>query len=392
MFSRTFALTWIAYSGYYLCRKNFSVLMPYLKTEQGFSSEQLAHVLFLYSIAYAVGQFAAGHLADRVGARLVVFCGALVSAACSALTGTPFPLTVAQGVNGLAQATGWPSVLKLARDWFPTANLGVIMSWWGTHLVVGGFIATNLAAKVSEGGWRRGAWIPSLILAGIGILFGILARDRRADSPHTHSSAGPLAITRPLAAIACMYFFVKMTRYAFLFWLPLYMTEHLSYSPVHAGYASSAFELVGFGGVLAAGYLSERATGGARYPVAAAMMVGLGVLCVLYPMVSRLGVAANIVAIALMGALTFGPDTLMAGVGTQEAAVPGTTARAAGFVNGIGSAGQVVSPYLVAGVSTHYGWEALFFALSVAALLGSAALATQWLHASNWERRGHAQS
>ncbi|MEZ5399902.1 MAG: MFS transporter [Bryobacteraceae bacterium] len=392
MFPRTFALTWIAYSGFYLCRKNFSVLMPYLKTEQGFSSEQLAHVLFLYSIAYALGQFVNGQIADRLGARLVVLAGSLVSAVCSALTATPFPLTIAQGVNGFAQSAGWPSVLKLAREWFPTANLGVIMSWWGTHLVVGGFIATNLAAKVSEGGWRRGAWVPSLILAAIGLAFGIFARDKHTGPLSERPPSGSLAITRPLAAIACMYFFVKMTRYAFLFWLPLYMTEHLQYSPVHAGYASSAFELVGFGGVLAAGYLSEHAAGGARFPVAATMMVGLGVLCVLYPMLSRFGVGANIAAVALMGALTFGPDTLMAGVGTQEAAAPGATARAAGFVNGIGSAGQVVSPYLVAGVSTNYGWEALFFALSVAALLGSAALATQWLPAANWEGRGHARS
>lgn len=380
MFHRTFALTWIAYASYYLCRKNFSVLMPYLKSEQGYSSETLAHVLFLYSAAYACGQFLMGHLADRVGSRAVILGGTLVSAAASALTGTLFPLAVAQTANGLAQASGWPGVLKLARDWFPRANLGVIMSWWGTHLVVGGFLATNLAAWMSAGDWRRGAWVPSLLLASVGMLFGLFARDRFHGSlVHGPAPAAvPFAITIPLLAIAGMYFFVKMARYSFLFWLPLYMTERLRYPPQQAGYASSVFELVGFGGVLAAGYCSERVARGRRFAVGATMMAVLAALCCAYPLISRAGFTANLAAISLIGAFTFGPDVLMAGAATQEAAAPGTTARAAGFVNGIGSAGQVVSPYLVALISARFGWDAMFTCLGAAALVGALALATQW--------------
>ena len=108
VFPRAFALTWIAYCGYYLCRKNFSVLMPYLKTEQGYSSESLAHVLFVYSVAYSLGQFGMGHLADRVGARGVVMCGALVSAGCSALTGTAFPL--------LISAAAWIRDIEISHE------------------------------------------------------------------------------------------------------------------------------------------------------------------------------------------------------------------------------------------------------------------------------------
>ena len=382
MFARIFALTWIAYCGYYLCRKNFSVLMPYLKTEQGYSSEALAHVLFVYSVAYAVGQFGMGQLTDRVGARMVVMGGALVSAGCSTLTGTGFPLVISQGVNGVAQASGWPGVLKLAREWFPSANLSVVMAWWGTHLVVGGFLATNLAASLSAGDWRRGAWVPSILLGLIGLAFGILARDRQdLIAPHASEIAsvmhGPVPLTRPLLAIAAMYFCVKLARYSFLFWLPMYMTEQLRYGPVHAGYSSSAFELVGFGGVLAAGYVSNYFRG-SRFRVGAIMMAGLAAMCLAYPFLSHAGPIANLAAISLIGALTFGPDVLMAGPGTQEAVPAWATGRAAGFVNGIGSIGQVVSPYLVALVSTRFGWEALFASLGGAALLGSAALATQW--------------
>lgn len=382
MFPRIFALTWLVYCGYYLCRKNFSVLMPFLKTEQGYSSESLANVLFLYSAAYSLGQFAMGHLADRFGARIVITLGALGSAVASAVTGTGIPLTAAQGANGFLQASGWPGVSKMSREWFPSANRGIVMAWWGTHLVAGGFIATNLAALSASGGWRRAAWVPSVVLAAVVLIFAMFSHDH----PGSHVAEGvkpartrvPLPLNPALLAIAAMYFFVKMTRYSFLFWLPLYMTEGLRYAPIQAGYASSIFEGLGFAGVLAAGYVSEHATGGRRFPVGAVMMGGLAILCAAYPWLSQLGLASNLAAIALIGAFTFGPDTLMAGSGTQEAVPPEAVARAAGFVNGVGSAGQVLSPYFVSYISSHFGWDALFFTLSGASILGGLALATQW--------------
>ncbi len=364
------------YCGFYLCRKNFSVLMPFLKAEQGYTSETLAHVLFLYSLAYSIGQFTMGQLSDRFGARLVVSVGAIGSSISSALAATPFPLAVSQGANGFLQAAGWPGVLKMSRDWFPSANRGVIMAWWGTHLVVGGFLASNLAAFAASGGWRQAAWVPATILTALAVLFFSFSRD--GVSRPKDIVAGKLVMTPRLIAIATMYFFTKLTRYSFLFWLPLYLTERLRYSPVNAGYASSIYDGIGFAGVLVAGYVSEKFWGGKRFPVGSLMLFGLAILCVLYPLVSSMGTAANLAAIALIGGFTFGPDTIMAGSGTQEAVPQEAVGRAGGFVNGVGSIGQVLSPYFVAGISTHFGWNALFYSLGVAALLGGVALATQW--------------
>lgn len=366
------------YCAFYLCRKNFSVLMPYLKAEQGYTSEQLAQALFAYSLAYSGGQFAMGFLADRFGSRIVVTLGALASAAASSLTGALTPLVAVQGANGVAQSAGWPGVLKMARDWFPDRNRAVVMAWWGTHLVVGGFLGTNLAAKAAEGGWLRGAWVPGAVLAVAALVFGLLARDRMWRMPGGSGGRGRLPINGALAAIAAMYFFVKLTRYAFLFWLPLYMTERLRYSPVQAGYASSAYELVGFLGVLLAGYASERIAGVSRYAVASAMMFVLAALVGAYPYVSAWGVWMNLAAIAAIGMFTFGPDTLMAGPGTQEAVPPEIVASAGGFVNGIGSVGQILSPVVVALVAGRFGWQALFGVLGFAAFLGGLALSTHW--------------
>lgn len=377
MFIRTFALTWMIYCGYYLCRKNLSVLLPYLKIEQEYTSAQLANVLFAFSVAYALGQFLMGTLNDRFGARLVVTMGALSSSIASALIGVG-PLVVVQSANGIAQAAGWPGVLKLAREWFPEHNRAVVMGWWGTHLVVGGFLGTALATTVAQSDWRQATWIPALCLAALALIFALLIRNGADCSPTDIAPSGGFPVNRAIIAIAVMYFFVKLTRYAFLFWLPLYMSETLAYSPTRAGYASLAFEFVGFGGVLAAGYAAETFRRSGRFAIAAIMMFGLAVLCVSYPHLSRIGFWSNIVAMSLIGAFTFGPDTLMAGAATQEASPPGATARAGGFVNGVGSLGQIVSPLVVSRLSDWLGWPALFACLGAAAFLGGVALLPEW--------------
>jgi OPA family sugar phosphate sensor protein UhpC-like MFS transporter len=383
VFARAFAISWLGYFGFYLCRKNFSVLMPYLKSETDMTSNDLAHALFAYSLLYAVGQFVMGHFVDRAGARWIVGIGMCVSALMSYLLAWPSFIGVAailipiQGVNGAAQSTGWPGVLKLTRDWFPATNRGVSLGWWSTHMVVGGFAGTWLATRCAEAHWTRGAWIPALVLTGIAVVFMIVARDKTHDAVAA-AAVGKLKITGALMAISAMYFTVKLTRYAFLFWLPLYMTEYLHYAKPQAGYASSIYELIGVLGALGAGYVSER-LGGARFSVGAVMMGALALLVATYPAVSSIGLPANLAWIGLIGAFTFGPDTLMAAAAIHDAVPPESVASAGGFVNGVGSAGQVISPLMVAYLSTRGGWVTIFSVIGAIVLCGAAALAFQWL-------------
>jgi sugar phosphate permease len=109
------------------------------------------------------------------------------------------------------------------------------------------------------------------------------------------------------------------------------------------------------------------------------MMFVLALLCATYPLVSSSGVLFNLVWIGLIGAFTFGPDTLMAAAAIQDVVPPESTASAGGFVNGVGSLGQVVSPLAVAYVSSRNGWATLFALLAVVVLCGALALAAHWI-------------
>ena len=67
----------------------------------------LAQVVFAFSLAYAIGQFAAGALGDRFGGRFTGAPGGAISAASTAgmaaVAGDRQALLVLQIVNGLGQ-------------------------------------------------------------------------------------------------------------------------------------------------------------------------------------------------------------------------------------------------------------------------------------------------
>src|SRR5690606_3775196 len=69
------------------------------------------------------------------------------------------------------------------------------------------------------------------------------------------------------------YFILKITRYAFLFCLPIYLEKSLQYGASEAGYISSTYELVGFLGVILAGYSSDMLFKSKRFCSIAIMMI-----------------------------------------------------------------------------------------------------------------------
>ena len=375
--------------------------MPLLNENLGYTKLDFATIIFVFSLFYVGGQFVNALLSDRFGARLVVGIGMMVSAASNiamGLAGSLTAFTLLAPLNGLAQSTGWSGLVKTMASWFRPRERGVVMGWWGTCFVLGGSFATIFATFLvtSEtllpgAGWRRGFFFPALVLGAVAALFMVLVRNRptdvgldaleaetsRSQVVGTTTSLLRSTLAEPaLWAISAMYFFLKSTRYAFLFWLPFYMTEALNYPLVEAGFTSALYELVGFSGAIFAGYVSDRLAGSRRFPVGTLMLLALALVLFLHPIFSSYGRVGLAVWISLLGIFTYGPDTLMSGAAAQD--VGGGTAMAAGIVNGVGSVGQLLSPLIVAYVADQYGWDYVFSIFVVFSLAGAGLLATQW--------------
>ena len=406
--SRIFAVTWITYAGFYFCRKNLSIVLPILHDTKGLSRLDLANIVFGYSLLYAIGQFTCGLLSDRYGARRIVGAGLVVivvSNLMMCLHASPLWLLCFACLNGVGQSTGWSGLVKMMGDWFRSGQRGIVMAWWGTNYVLGGFLATAFAtwsvtqyAIAGELGWRRGFLFPALILFVVMLAFFLLVRDSpamvdswpREESPDPSSSISSessssmrrkdlvrLLKSQSLWAIGTAYFFLELCRYAFLFWLPFFLVDHLRFGLKTSGYISSLYELVGVAGALLAGYISDRFMHSRRAPVSAMMLCGFGVVTLLPLLDPHPGLIVVSIAVSLAGMLTYGPDTLLSGAAAQDLG-RNSTATSSGLIDGIGHLGSLLSPYLVIYVSAHYSWNLLFVVFACAGFFAAVSLIPIW--------------
>jgi sugar phosphate permease len=401
---KIFAITWITYAGYYFCRKNLSIVLPVLYGVSGLGHLELANIVFGYSLLYALGQVGFGFLSDRIGAKRVVGSGLLLIVVSNLMMGVHASmawLLLFACLNGIAQATGWSGLVKIMASWFNSTNRGVVMAWWGTNYVLGGFLATTFATwSIAQGillpqwGWRRGFAFPAICVLLIAIPFwlgvddtpeeaGLIPSESQgcAKRPANRSSWGELGALlrkRSLWMIGISYFFLELCRYALMFWLPFYMVQELKYGVRTAGYLSSLYELVGIAGAVLAGYISDHFNQSRRAPVSVVMLCGLGCVMLAESKFASLGLTGVAIAISLAGLLSYGPDTLLSGAAAQDVGETKSAATASGLIDGIGHLGALFSPYVVLYASERYGWKWLFIFLGVVSFLAAIVLVPMW--------------
>lgn len=380
---RVFVSAWVLYAGYYACRKD---LGRSAGTHAPIS--HLALALVWFSIAYAIGQLAGGTLADRYGARRTAVAGAAISILSTLLLGhfsQGVPVLLLQLLNGFGQGFGWPSLLKLMGTWFRAGERKRVLGWWSTSYILGGLVATSLTVWLgshaslplhdNEGVIRSLAnlqspyLVSSVLLVCATIYFFFRTEHLPETPPRTESPSANVTQqsdwksvlqSRDIQIIASMYFFLKMTRYTLLFWLPLYLVSSLDYSSFGAEHTASYFELFGFLGPLAVGYAPARWFARRSMALGASMLFALAFICLLHPVLAGSGWLGMVISISLMGLLIHGADLLMSGMAVLDAVPEVVHGRATGFVNAVGSIGQALSPLLITLFVSREGWADLF--------------------------------
>ena len=91
----TVTLLVVGYAGFYLCRSNFSVVLPLIVEElaaRGLSADEakvrLGALASLGVFAYAIGKFLSGGLTDLFGGRRAFLLGTIGAVGCTALFAT----------------------------------------------------------------------------------------------------------------------------------------------------------------------------------------------------------------------------------------------------------------------------------------------------------------
>ncbi|MDP6934908.1 MAG: MFS transporter, partial [Myxococcota bacterium] len=371
--------------------KPFFIAKPALGESLGWDATMLGWVGSSYLVAYMLGQFVAGWLGNRVGARLLVLAGMGVSLVVNLAfgwTNSWATFMALMAVNGLAQATGWAGNVGTMAPWFQREERGTVMGLWATNYQVGGVAANTLTAWVlGQWGYQWSFAAGSVVLLVVWGVFLLNQANRPEDvglSPIEEDSAevesrsdvegGQGGWTRQVVInvllVGCFYFFVKFIRYALWSWAPYLLYHSYGLELDQAGYLSTVFDLAGIAGVIVAGFLSDRLFGGRRVGVSMIFIVGMAVACGLLYTLGPTSLVLFGVSLGLVGFTLYGPDALMTGAGAIEAGPRGGATLSAGIINGMGSVGSVAQEFLL-GSLLGQGEVAQVFGV----LLGSAVLA-----------------
>jgi MFS transporter, OPA family, glycerol-3-phosphate transporter len=409
-----FGVTWLAYAGYYLTRRAFSVAKNELKRPEvlGLTKAQMSWMDGTFSAAYALGQFFWGTLGDKFGSRRVVLVGMMASAVTAALTGlssTAWSMGALFALQGLWQASGWPPLAKNMGEFFSQRERGSVMGFWCTNYALGGFIASIVAGyAASWWGWRFAFIVPAGILLAVWVLFYLLQCDKPEDvglppieQYHGETEAVIEAEATPAKEVegtwtvvaevlrnrmvwflAAVYFLVKPTRYLLLFWSPVFINERLGTGTATSGLLSSMFDLAGPIGTLVGGLASDKIFQARRMPVSVLALFTLAALMMVFPFLplTRAGMGLGMF---VMGFLVLIPDSLISGAAAIDFGTKKGASTASGVINGCGSLGQMIGVILPGSVESLLGkgqdiWHIIFIGLGVSLALAGLLLATQW--------------
>ena len=398
-----FGSTWVAYAGYYFCRVPYFNLKGRVEDGLGLDTLHLGTIGAVYHLAYTAGQFGTAALGPRLGPRLMLLTGIALTAAANwgfGLTDSFGAFVLLMVLNGLAQGTGWASCVGTLGEWTTRGERGTLMGFWSTCYQVGPAAAGLFVATVwTQVGWRGAFLASAWVLIAVWVVVWLFQRNRPADvglelgdgDGEAPGDAGGGEWTRQLwvtvLLVGGFYFGVKFIRYALFSWTPYLFERNFGLSTDAAGYLSTAFAVAGVFGAIAAGLISDRLFAGRRAVVGFVMLVGMGLGTVLLATVGAASVVAFTASIAVVGFMLYGPDSLLTGAGAIDVGSRRTALAAAGVINGMGSAGQVLQELVVArAYQASEGDVAPVFATLVAAsALALVCLAVVLLR----NRRGH---
>ncbi len=390
---RIFYSSFIAYVVFHLCRKNIAVALPSMGEALHLSNTELGLLGSSLYVTYGIGKFVNGVLADKSNVRTFLPTALILSAVCnllfvfSSLVITPghasfFGLPSATillwvmaffwGANGWFQSCGFPPVAKSLSYWFSNSERGTKWSLWSTSHQIGVFAAVMISGFVIDKlGWQAAFYVPAIIC----IITGIWLFERLRDKPQSlglpdvekyreepvkcetvkdneedednrsyfqifkeHIICNPI-----IWMLAIAYIFVYIIRFGTEDWLVKYLVEVKGNSLTLASSKLSSLALVGAGGAIFAGVISDKIYKGNRTPINIIFLI-----CLIF---SLLAFAANpasnntmdFIYAAMIGVFTAGPQMLIGGLCAVESSSKKVASASIGFTGVFGYVGAALS-------------------------------------------------
>lgn len=175
------------YLFFYTGRQTAGFAIPGIHEELGISLTTLGWMSATLFWCYAVGQFINGNLGDRLGARIMMSLGAVIS--CGLNWVVSFgqdvqSLFIPWGANGFAQSMAWAPGSRLISDWWGNHERGKAFGFYvfaaGMSSVLA-FTTSLIVLDVLHLGWRWIFRLPVLLMLVGGVTYFLIARNRPED-------------------------------------------------------------------------------------------------------------------------------------------------------------------------------------------------------------------
>jgi len=402
----TAALLALGYSGYYFCRSDLSVVLPDLiqdMAHRGMTASdaqiRLGFIASVGTVAYALGKFVSGALADLGTGRrnfLGGMAGSIVFTIIFAMSGGIPLFTLAWIGNRLFQSQGWAGLVKVSSRWFSYSTYGTVMAFVSLSFLFGDAISRwMMSLLMAHGvGWRGVFFFAAGALTVLMLTNLVLLRERPEErglpAPEVNprnvyadeEEAGhgkrakvgailrPLLTSFPFWMVCVLAFGTTMLRETFNLWTPTYFVQFAGLASSVAASRSALFPLCGGISVLLMGFLSDKLGPNGRNILIVTGMTGCTVCLVLMGRVPDHGGAwAPTALVGLVGFMLLGPYSYLAGAMSLDFGGERGSATAAGIIDGFGYLAGWLSGVTVARVAVAFGWRSAFLSLAVVSLL-----------------------
>jgi MFS family permease len=338
----------------------YAAILTLLQDAWGMSSGQAGLVQSGWHAGYVVSLFAAGLLADRIGARRT-FLGMSLAACVASLAFAAFAhdapsALILYTLAGVFAGGSYTPVLALIARRFPPATRGRAMGWFLAAGSLGYAIGLAMSGPlVAWGGWRLSLYVAaSGSLAGTVAAF-LLMRGMR-DEPHLAEPPQPwiarmkeVLRNRPAMLVIGAYTAHSWEVLGLWAWLPAY----LAVAAAHGGTMNASIvglgallagvtHLTSMGGSLLGGVLSDRHG-------RTAVMIGMGVASLACSLVFGWLAAAPlwlVVAVAMFYNLTGIGDSSVYSTALTEVVPPRILGTAYAIRSVCGFGVGAVSPWI----------------------------------------------
>ena len=390
---RVLWVLWLTYGSFYFCRNNLGVALPELQAELHYTKYEAGTVLMALKLAYGIGQFINGQLAEHWPPRRLLAIGLLASAALNVLFGWAtalYFLTFIWACNGYVQALGWPPTMRVAANWFPALQRGRAIGIVGTGYQLCGALTFVIAGwAAGRFGWRGALYVPAALLAVSAVHMLIFLKDtpNAAVADHAPSPKPPSSVRENILAtltnpalwfVAVALYLLDLCRYGFTDWGVTHLKEVQGASVTSAAFKYAVLPFGGIAGAYLTGWATDRFFAGRRAPVIVGLLLALTGLTLVYDRVIHWGLVPSVLVLFGIGFCIFGPQVLLVGTLPVDLARKGTAAAAAGFVNFMGYMGAAAGDKLTGHIAQDYGWPFAVRFWAACALGGAVAIACLW--------------